>query len=730
MNLVRRRACKLMYSGLLLALLLALATTWAAAAANQPITMKTTWSFSETSDVDDLPGLWFAGVDSNNPSKHVFGLAWIPDASAWWPTWRLVVASDYGLLPVDPQKATTVPGWNTGAGLSLATSKPVTGHVYEPLLSYDPQTGALSVALTDKTAGERIFTGGFSVPKSIAPFTAASKQLDNTTPAADQVTIGKFEVSSLYIPMDTRWQISEIDESALISVSMLDPGQTAYLQVSTEGQVPSGQYRLIYEHNGVRTTLPVQPKVNDKVLFPLDNIALGKSQLTLEYLEQGQVTYSDTRSFTLGSADVSFGNVKVDRTAKTVNSTVQIRSKHPFSGINVAVEATITEMNWDAASKTYKEEVYKQETFSLATNLALPGDGQPVTLPVQMPMPDRPNFWKLSLKPIVTPNISVATFAKPVMFNTYTRAEAGPPAGEPYTISVIPDIQYFVKENPTMLYRISQWLLENADAKNIGLVLQMGDLTDNNTPEQWERTQAGLTQLDGLIPYAVTLGNHDMAPPGRVGAVAHRGETLFMNYFNKDSFSGLQGSFPEGKLYNTFHTFNIAGIDYLVIALEFAPPNEAVEWANKVVEAHPNHKVILITHEYVQPNGLRAPTGKASSYALAQDTTTTMNDGEDLWYKLVRKHPNFFLVFSGHFGATNIPYHVDKGQYGNTVYEFLVDYQDHTDGWFANFEFTPDNKINVSVYSPYLGKLRTDFGKYGYSNQYQLDMNTGRITYK
>src|SRR5690606_23229560 len=86
------------------------------------------------------------------------------------------------------------------------------------------------------------------------------------------------------------------------------------------------------------------------------------------------------------------------------------------------------------------------------------------------------------------------------------------------------------------------------------------------------------------------------------------------------------------------------------------------------------------------------------------------NDGEDLWQKLVSRHPNIAIVVCGHvcFSA-----HAERtGVHGNTVHEILVDYQElphERNGWLRLLQFLPDGEtVRVRDYSPLLDETSND----------------------
>lgn len=722
-------ACVLAFLFVLLICWSTLATVSAAdaTARKTPITLKATWHFPANADVNGLPGVWFGGVDRTDHNRHNIALVWIPDNTSWWPTWRLILASDSGLLPVDTQNTESVPGWKSSSGVYLSEVKPVQGHVYEPLISYNPENGALSVSLTDLTANVSLVRAGFQVPKVDSTFTISGDVLGSVNGDTPAVTTSDFSVTAQYLPVGASWLIGEREGDIIAAHPSFDVDSEAFLQLKVAGPAPDGQFHVYSINNGKRTELPVRPQINGATPFPLADLPLGKSTLTLEYVDEDVVMPVGSLDLVVGSCKIAFNGLKPNRASQSIQTAMELTSKGPLNGLDINVQATITEMVWDKAKLNYREIAYRQQNIVAAQNLNVTGN-TPLVIPIEVAMPDKPGLWKIRLQASVAPDVSVVSATQSLMFNTYSVPPVRPDG--PYTIAVFPDTQNYSAGQPHILTRMNQWILENAGAKNIALMLQVGDITDNNSTNQWENAQASFSQLNGLIPYAMCIGNHDMAPPGISGTVKRRGESQFMQYFPEEYFTGLQGAYPKGRLDNTYHTFNIAGIDYLVVSLEFAPPDDVLAWADAVVDSYPHHKVIVITHAYMNNNGQRLPQGHSGSHPMAQDKTTNYNDGANIWSKFVRNHENIFLVLSGHIGSSEVPWAIDKGIHGNNVLQLLVDYQFEPvggNGWLVLLEFTPDDKMTVEVYSPYIDAYKTDFGKYGYGNRYTYDLNTGRV---
>ena len=89
------------------------------------------------------------------------------------------------------------------------------------------------------------------------------------------------------------------------------------------------------------------------------------------------------------------------------------------------------------------------------------------------------------------------------------------------------------------------------------------------------------------------------------------------------------------------------------------------------------------------------------------------NNGEDMWWKLVRKYPNIHLVLSGHVvQGDGTGRRMDLGLNGNLVNQILSDYQSDPlggGGYLRIMRISPSlNRVSVTSYSPYLDTFKTD----------------------
>lgn len=110
---------------------------------------------------------------------------------------------------------------------------------------------------------------------------------------------------------------------------------------------------------------------------------------------------------------------------------------------------------------------------------------------------------------------------------------------------------------------------------------------------------AGFERLDNKVPYIIAAGNHDYGYKA-----AENGRTYFPDYIPFERNSTWRNicvsEFPnrEGRasLENSAFEFDEPGWGkILVIAVEFVPRDEVLQWAKNLVNKpeYKNHKVIL-----------------------------------------------------------------------------------------------------------------------------------------
>jgi hypothetical protein len=302
--------------------------------------------------------------------------------------------------------------------------------------------------------------------------------------------------------------------------------------------------------------------------------------------------------------------------------------------------------------------------------------------------------------------------------NPYADAKlvAGPPPMPEkgaFTIAVLPDTQNYSERFPDTYRAQTKWIVEQKADRNIACVLHLGDITNNNRPEEWKNAVAAMEQLDGHVPYFMAVGNHDYSQ----GGVCRDRTTLFNEFFplakhrDRPTFGGVYDKEPE-RFENSFHLFAAGDRKFVVIALEFGPRADVVRWANEVAATHKDREAILITHAYMFSDETRydwkkygaKQTWNPHSYAVAKATKDDVSDGEELWQNLVAKHENFALTLNGHVLNDGLARISTQTPGGRDVPQVLVNFQMKPkggDGWLRLLEFRADGKTVMAYdYSP------------------------------
>ena len=280
-----------------------------------------------------------------------------------------------------------------------------------------------------------------------------------------------------------------------------------------------------------------------------------------------------------------------------------------------------------------------------------------------------------------------------------------------YTYAIFPDIQLMTHWNPNRLHRTIQWLADNKDELKLEFAMFVGDLSDvGYTEELYERASAAMSRLDNVVPYCFVPGNHDYDDNAKT-----RQQEYFKTHFpiaKHSKLPGFGGAFEDDKMSNTYYTFNAKGVKYLVLNLEYKPRLSVLRWANVIVDAHPDHRVIMATHSYLTAEGLFSPISKVGNEG---------NGGQVIYDNLMVKHPNIFLGVGGHESMDDAFTNITYGENNNKIINMLVDAQSSRykgDAWLDVFLLVHVNEkektMNLRYFSPDEGKV------YNIQNQYEI----------
>lgn len=296
-----------------------------------------------------------------------------------------------------------------------------------------------------------------------------------------------------------------------------------------------------------------------------------------------------------------------------------------------------------------------------------------------------------------------------------------------FSMILLPDPQSYIKikANQPLFDLQTAWIANNLNTLNIKCVLCTGDLVEQNgiiipdgingdqtSKEQWEAVSNSFKQLDDKVPYILCTGNHDYGYKASEKRI-----TQFRHYFYPERNSCLKGTLvAAGNNYEGLPTLENAAYEFssekwskiLVLSIEFAPRDEAIEWAKRLIndKKYKNHKVILLTHSFLDYQGKR--------YVGEDYKMKEVNYAESIWQKLIYPTDNIKLVICGHECLIadykhQVSFRTDNNIHGNKVHQMMfnaqtADGQWHGNGgdcWLRILEFQPDGKtILIRTFSP------------------------------
>ena len=287
----------------------------------------------------------------------------------------------------------------------------------------------------------------------------------------------------------------------------------------------------------------------------------------------------------------------------------------------------------------------------------------------------------------------------------YGREVGATSSGEDFTIIALPDTQEYSQVHPQIFISQTQWVVDNQDDLNIVYLAHLGDIVNTaGSTTQWDNADKAMSLLEdwlpglpdgipygpGGIPYGVVPGNHDTPT------------TNYNTYFGVFRFDGLShyGGHYGTTNDNNYTLFSAGGMDFIVVNLEYQPGTAELDWADAQLKEYSDRRAIVVSHSILNNDN-------SWSYRAVYDA--------------LKDNPNLFLMLCGHRhsptdGAAR---RTETGDYGNTIYILMADYQEYPSGgsgYLRSMRFSPtNNKIYVETYSPWLPGNLTDA-----ENQFEL----------
>lgn len=261
-------------------------------------------------------------------------------------------------------------------------------------------------------------------------------------------------------------------------------------------------------------------------------------------------------------------------------------------------------------------------------------------------------------------------------------------AGEgAYTIAILPDTQDYTS-NSAIAHNFTDmttWLAENAANKGLGFVTHVGDITQWASSSQFAFAKEAMNILrEAGIPFSVLPGNHDIGSGGssNVRVTEDFNDAFSVGYMSEDpTYAGSYDQEPD-RYDNNYHLWDAPdGTGWVFINLEFGPRDDVLRWADEILTQYGDRKAMITTHSYNNFNGRHDPLGNSMEaegagydYGVGNDPEGSW-DGEEIWREVISSHPNVVFTAGGHIFGDGAETVVSYNDYGNPVYQFLVNYQ-------------------------------------------------------
>jgi len=285
------------------------------------------------------------------------------------------------------------------------------------------------------------------------------------------------------------------------------------------------------------------------------------------------------------------------------------------------------------------------------------------------------------------------------------------PENYDYTFVAVPDPQILAAAYPDVYYKLFQYIADNAESQKIEYVLGLGDITNSNSEAEWAVARKAFDYIEGKVPYANVLGNHDYGD----WTQPYRDTTRYNNYFkyaDHAARSDWGGAYEEGKMDNVYYCFDVGNTPYMVICLEFLPRDGVITWANQVVGAHPDRNVIVLTHGYIDGASGNIDSEPQSDYGFIINNPDPYNGGQKIWQKFISQHENIIMSMCGHTFCEddNVIMRTDAGVNGNTVVQLCLNAQTMDESYFDKtgvgmlglLRFSENGqKVALQYYSPH-----------------------------
>lgn len=225
---------------------------------------------------------------------------------------------------------------------------------------------------------------------------------------------------------------------------------------------------------------------------------------------------------------------------------------------------------------------------------------------------------------------AAAPFLLPQAARAAVPAAPASASGKVFTLAVIPDTQYLFDGESLHPEPLAETMKHLAGIKDLAFVAHLGDVVQNGQAQEVAAAKKPFEILTKKgIPFSVVAGNHDLP---NSNTDDQRGPTPFLDAFGP--MASRRRIARDAGGYNSAYTFDGAGTEFLLLALDWRLSTAGIAWARSVLEANAGTPTIITVHDSISAD---SGTGVQSAH------------GKLVWDKLISANPQVFLSINGHF---------------------------------------------------------------------------------
>lgn len=324
-----------------------------------------------------------------------------------------------------------------------------------------------------------------------------------------------------------------------------------------------------------------------------------------------------------------------------------------------------------------------------------------------------------------------------------------------WSMIFIPDIQNLTQDYygfDQTWYQMSQWIADNVEKENIKHVIAAGDSTWTNVDAEYTIAKAGFDKFANEVSWSNNSGNHEYY---NWSTVTNRADTIYDEYFGLDYIQETKaadtymGSFDDPQKLstteNSFYRFNVNGVNWMILQLEYHPRLSVLEWAKEIAAKYPADNIIMTTHSYI--NGSGAYCGESHNYIKNGDGENYLGSSTSKIWEELQSTTNIKIILCGHAtnGRGSIVQKNEVNALGQTVPALMINAQDkdksepgsntayYTDeclGMVSILRFSADgSQVALQWYSPQWGKSFNPVSPDGQRNSCNIQLAVNKEAY-